>query len=72
MPLTGCWSTALRRWVEQLDHECGGITPPSKVLTPEQQRIQESEALIKRLERERSILKKATVFLVADEIKPTY
>lgn len=64
--------TALRRWVEQLDHERGGITPTSKALTPEQQRIQELEARIKRLEREKSILKKATALLVADEIKSTY
>lgn len=64
--------TALRRWVEQLDHECGGITPTSKALTQEQQRIQELEARIKRFEREKSILKKATALLVADEIKSTY
>jgi len=63
--------TALRR-VEQLDHERGGITPISKALTPEQQRIQELEARIKRLEREKSLLKKATALLVADEIKSTY
>lgn len=50
------------------------ITVPlhSKALTQEQQRIQELEARIKRLEREKSILKKATALLVADEIKSTY
>ncbi|EGH26995.1 hypothetical protein PSYMO_38128, partial [Pseudomonas amygdali pv. mori str. 301020] len=32
----------------------------SKALTPEQQKIQELEARIARLEREKSILKKAT------------
>lgn len=61
----------LRRWVHQLDAERKGETPGSKALTPEQQRIQELEARIKRLEREKSILKKATALLVADEIKPT-
>lgn len=64
--------TALRRWIEQLEHERGGITPSSKVLTPEQQRIQELEARIKRLEREKLILIKATALLVADEINSTY
>jgi len=52
---------ALRRWVKQLSEERGGITPKSKALTPEQQRIQELEARCERLEREKSILKKATV-----------
>jgi len=37
------------------------VTPKSKALTPEQQRIQELEARCERLEREKSILKKATV-----------
>ncbi|WP_089153640.1 IS3 family transposase [Photobacterium proteolyticum] len=50
--------TALRRWVDQLKIERGGITPTTKALTPEQQRIQELEARINRLEREKSILKK--------------
>ncbi|GAB6069445.1 IS3 family transposase [Thiomicrorhabdus hydrogeniphila] len=68
----GVGDTALRRWVEQLNNERGGITPTSKALTPEQQRIQELEARIKQLEREKSILKKATALLVADEIKPMY
>ncbi|EGH19344.1 hypothetical protein Pgy4_40882, partial [Pseudomonas savastanoi pv. glycinea str. race 4] len=35
-------------------------TPQSKALTPEQQKIQELEARIARIEREKSILKKAT------------
>jgi len=50
--------TALRRWVEQLRFESGSATPMSKALTPEQQKIQELEARISRLEREQSILKK--------------
>jgi transposase len=61
----------LRRWVQQLDAERNGVTPASKAMTPEQQKIQELEARIKRLEREKSILKKATALLVADEIKST-
>ncbi|WP_028112890.1 IS3 family transposase, partial [Ferrimonas kyonanensis] len=52
--------TALRRWVEQLKLERGGTTPTVKALTPEQRKIQELEAKINRLEREKTILKKAT------------
>lgn len=61
--------TALRRWVEQLRLERGGATPMSKALTPEQQKIQELEARISRLEREKSILKKATALLMSDELE---
>jgi transposase len=67
----GVGSTALRRWVQQLQDERGGATPKSKALTPEQQRIQELEARINRLEREKSILKKATALLMSDELDRT-
>ncbi|HIC8840568.1 IS3 family transposase [Aeromonas veronii] len=50
--------TVLRRWVQQLQSERSGTTPISKALTPEQQKIQELEARINRLEREKVILKK--------------
>ncbi|WP_390625264.1 IS3 family transposase [Vibrio neonatus] len=50
--------TVLRRWIEQLKIERGGITPTAKALTSEQIKIQELEARINRLEREKSILKK--------------
>lgn len=63
--------SALRRWVKQLQQERGGITPTSKAMTPEQQRIQELEAQVKRLEQEKSILKKATALLMSDEINRT-
>lgn len=63
--------TVLRRWVQQLQSERTGITPISKALTPEQQKIQELEARINRLEREKAILKKATALLMADELKRT-
>ncbi|PRD18783.1 UNVERIFIED_CONTAM: insO2 [Trichonephila clavipes] len=56
--------TALRRWVKQLQEERGGTTPNSKALTPEQLRIQEFEAKVNRLEREKTILKKATALLI--------
>ncbi len=49
--------TVLRRWVQQLQMECQGVTPQGKAITPDQQRIQELEARIERLEREKAILK---------------
>ncbi|MFK8331228.1 IS3 family transposase [Pseudomonas sp. BJa5] len=54
----GLVESALRRWVNQLQEERNGVTPASKALTPEQQKIQELEARINRLEREKSIFKK--------------
>jgi transposase len=63
--------TALRRWVAQLKAERGGVTPTSKALTSEQQRIQELESRVHRLEWEKSILKKATALLMSDEINRT-
>ncbi|VXA86412.1 transposase [Aeromonas veronii] len=57
----------LSRWVQQLQSERTGTTPIGKALTPEQQKIQELEARINRLEREKDILKKATALLMADE-----
>lgn len=64
----GIGETALRRWVDQLRTERDGGTPKGKALTPEQQKIQELEARINRLEREKAILKKATALLMADEL----
>lgn len=46
--------TALRWWVDQLKIERAGITPTGKTFTPEQQKIQELEARINRLEREKA------------------
>ncbi|EIU1684265.1 IS3 family transposase, partial [Pseudomonas aeruginosa] len=54
----GVVDSALRRWVKQLEAERQGVTPKSKALTPEQQKIQELEARIDRLEREKAIFKK--------------
>jgi transposase len=66
-PSLGLVESALCRWVNQLQEERNGVTPASKALTPEQQKIQELEARINRLEREKSILKKAAALLVAEE-----
>ena len=67
----GVGETAIRRWVSQLAQERDGITPKSRALTPEQQKIQELEARINRLEREKAILKKATALLMSDELDRT-
>jgi len=64
--------TALRRWVEQLRRERGGATPPSKALTPKHRRIQELEAKVNRLEREKAISKKATALLMSEELDRTH
>ena len=63
--------TALRRWVEQLRAERGGIPPKSQAMTAEQQRIQALEKRIRELETEKRILKKATALLMSDEWNPT-
>ena len=67
----GLVESALRRWVKQLQEERAGVTPKSKALPPEQQKIQELEARIDRLEREKTILKKATALLMSDEFNRT-
>ena len=48
-----------------------GVTPHSKAITADQQRIQELEARIDRLEREKAILKKATALLMSEGIERT-
>ncbi|MOA27428.1 hypothetical protein D3C78_1483070 [compost metagenome] len=48
----GVGESALRRWVGQLQQGRTGVTPQSKSLTPEQQKIEEWEARVARLERE--------------------
>ena len=63
----GVGVTAVRRWVEQLKNERLGKTPTSsRAMTPDQQRIQDLEARIRRIEREKEILKKATALLMSD------
>ena len=63
--------TALRRWIDQLEGERLGVTPKAKAFTDEQRRIQELEAQVRRLEQEKSILKKATALLMSDEMNRT-
>ena len=63
------YENTLRNWAQQLRSERGGETPTSKALTAEQQRIQELEARVDRLEREKTILKKATALLMSEDLK---
>lgn len=63
----GVGESALRRWVDQVQKERQGVTPQSKALAPEQQKIQELEAHTARLEREKSILKMATALLMSED-----
>ena len=65
----GIGESALRRWVSQLLQERTGVTPQSKASTPKQQKIQELEARIARLEREKTILKKATALLMSEDLE---
>ncbi len=58
--------TVFCRRVQQLQSKRSGSTSISKALTPEQQKIQELETRINRLEREKGILKKATALLMAN------
>ena len=59
--------TAMRRWVKQLQDERGGTTPvKSKALTPEHQEIQQLKEEIRRLKREKDILKKASALLMSE------
>ncbi|MBB3244280.1 transposase [Herbaspirillum sp. Sphag64] len=67
----GIAESVLRRWVRQLEQERQGITPQSKAITADQQRIQELEARVDRLEREKAILKKATALLMSEGIERT-
>ncbi len=62
----GIGETALRRWMAQWQAERQGLPPSGGALTPEQRRIQELEAKVAQLERERDILKKSTAFFVKE------
>lgn len=64
----GVGSTAVRRWVRQLKAEHGGSVPAgARPLTPEQRRIRELEAEVRKLQEEKTILKKATAFFVQEQ-----
>ena len=55
--LVGIGKSVLRRRVQPLQLARKGLTPQGNAITPDQQQIQELEARIQRLEREKTILK---------------
>ena len=63
----GVGPTALRRWVEQLRSQ-RSQPRSSEAMAPEQKRIQELEAQVRRLEREKEILKKAATLLMSESL----
>ena len=67
----GVGESALRRWVEQVQKERQGVTPQSKALTPEQQKFRSWKLGSLALEREKSILKKATALLMSEDHERT-
>jgi transposase len=66
----GVGISTMSKWVAQLRKERAGKTPIGrKAITTEQQKIQELEAKIRRLERENEIIKKATALLMSDPLR---
>ena len=64
----GVSKSAIDKWVRQLRQERSGIAPKATPMTPEQLKIRELEAKIRRIEQEKEILKKATALLMSDEM----
>ncbi|MFT5295799.1 MAG: transposase [Colwellia sp.] len=56
----------LGRWIKEADNEDGHAFRGNGKLTPEQEEIRNLKAQVKRLEMEREILKKATVFFAKE------
>ncbi len=64
----GVSKSSIDKWVRQLRQERSGIAPKASPMTPEQCKIRELEAKIRRIETEKEILKKATALLMSDEM----
>lgn len=59
----GIGQTAMRRWVDQLRLERDGVTPSvGKAITPEHREIQALKEQVRRLQREKDILKNCPLF----------
>ena len=56
----------LGRWIKEAENDDGQAFRGNGNLTPEQEEIRELKAQVKRLEMEREILKKATVFFAKE------
>jgi transposase len=62
----GLTAQMLRRWIKEAEGDKGQAFRGSGKLTPEQDEIRKLKAQVKRLEMEREILKKATVFFAKE------
>ena len=56
----------LGRWIKQFESEDGQSFRGNGKLSPEQEQIRELKSRVKKLEMEKEILKKATVFFAAE------
>ena len=62
----GVNANILGRWVKEAENDDGHAFRGNGKLTPEQDEIRKLKAQVKRLEMEREILKKATVFFAKE------
>ena len=62
----GINATMLSRWIKEHESDDGQAFRGNGKLTPEQDEIRKLKAQVKRLEMEKDILKKATVFFAAE------
>ena len=62
----GINANMLGRWIKEFESEDGQSFRGNGKLTPDQERIRELTKQVKRLELEKEILKKATVFFAAE------
>ena len=62
----GINSNMLGRWIKELDTDDGLAFRGNGKLTPDQESVKKLKTQVKRLEREKNILKKATVFFAAE------
>jgi transposase len=58
--------SSLQKWLRQYRNEMDGITPKAAAITAEQKRIQELEAQVKQLKRDKDLLKKASAFFAME------
>ena len=64
----GVSKSAMNKWVRQLKNERQGVSDQPNALTPDKIKIKELEKRIKRIELEKSILKKATALFISDSL----
>ena len=62
----GINANMLSRWIKQAESENGHSFRGNGKLSPEQEQIRELQKRVKRLELEKEVLKKATVFFAAE------